>query len=133
MHLTVRFHGNIPNSQLASAIAKSDLFVFPSSYENHPKALLEAMSCGLPCIGSNVEGIKELIVHGETGYLCDVEYQSISSAIEMLISNDALRLRIGKNARSYIVENFSLDRVFKMELDILNEVISMSPKTLRRM
>ena len=124
LHLNVRFHGNIPNSQLASAVAKADLFVFPSLYENHPKALLEAMSCGLPCIGSDVEGVKELIVHGETGYLCDVEYQSIASAIEILISNDALRLRIGKNARSYIVENFSLEKVFKMELGVLQEVVS---------
>ncbi|MFH2044515.1 MAG: glycosyltransferase family 4 protein [Pseudomonadota bacterium] len=42
-------------------IACSDFFVFPSKYEGSPNALLEALSCGVPCIGSDIEEIKELL------------------------------------------------------------------------
>ena len=41
----------------------SDIFTFLSYKEGMPNALLEAMSCGLPCIGANTEGIKEIINH----------------------------------------------------------------------
>ena len=46
-------------------IASSDLFVFPSKYEGSPNALLEALSCGIPCLGSNIDEIKEILAYDE--------------------------------------------------------------------
>ncbi|MCK4326049.1 glycosyltransferase family 4 protein, partial [bacterium] len=80
--LDVTFVGNIPNAQLPEYLNKATAFVLPSLYEGHPKVLLEAMSCSLPCIGTNVEGIREEISHRETGYLCYTDPQSIAEAIE---------------------------------------------------
>ncbi|MBW1722902.1 MAG: glycosyltransferase family 4 protein [Deltaproteobacteria bacterium] len=42
-------------------IASSDLFVFPSTHEGSPNALLETLGCGVPCLGSNVEGVREVL------------------------------------------------------------------------
>lgn len=55
--ITVNFLGNIPNHELPEIINQHELFILPSLYENMPKALLEAMSCGMPVIGTNVKGI----------------------------------------------------------------------------
>ncbi|MCX0339647.1 glycosyltransferase [Acinetobacter radioresistens] len=61
-NLSVIFYGSITNrDQLFSLLAKSDVFVIPSLTEGMPRALLEAMAVGLPCIGSKVGGIPEVL------------------------------------------------------------------------
>ena len=57
------------------------VFILPSYYEGHPKVLLEAMSCGLPCIGTNVRGIREDVEHMKTGYLCETDHNSIADGL----------------------------------------------------
>ena len=74
---------------------RASAFILPSKYEGHPKSLIEAMSCGLPCIGSNVVGIKEDIRHKETGYLCNTDYQSIAEAIDIVLSDESLQRYMG--------------------------------------
>jgi glycosyltransferase involved in cell wall biosynthesis len=46
-------------------IASSELFVFPSKYEGSPNALLEALGCGVPCLGSMIDEIEEILAHRE--------------------------------------------------------------------
>ena len=121
--IDVTFKGNIPNYDLPYMLNQSKVFILPSHYEGHPKVLLEAMSCGLPCIGSDVSGIKEDIEHMKTGYLCKTGYRSIANAIETVLSDDSLQKTIGKNARDYILEKYSIDKILKMELDVIQEVI----------
>ena len=70
---------------------QAKVFILPSYYEGHSKALLEAMSCELPCVGSDVVGIKEDIQYMETGYLCETDYKSIANAIETVLSDDLLQ------------------------------------------
>lgn len=123
-HLEVTFQGNVLNKQLPPYLSRAEIFIIPSLYEGHPKALIEAMSCGMPCIGTEVEGIRELIDHGETGYLCRTNAENMADAIEVVLSDGVLRAKLGKNARRYVVENLSLDRVLEMELDVIREVVS---------
>jgi glycosyltransferase involved in cell wall biosynthesis len=81
------------------------------------------MSCGLPVIGTDSPGIKELIDHGVNGYLCGTDSESIENAIEELISRPKLRKKLGRNARQFTVENFSLDRIVEMELELYREIL----------
>jgi glycosyltransferase involved in cell wall biosynthesis len=125
----VRWIGNVPNDEIPAYLQNASLFVLPSQFEGHPKALLEAMSCGLAVLGTDVPGIRDLIHHNETGWLCPPDVNSLHAAIEHLLANPTLRSRLGCNARQYVLENFSLDRIVKMELDLM---LKQLPKEFNR-
>lgn len=57
----VVFAGQLPSTLVAAELDKADLFVLPSRHEGLPRAMIEAMARGLPCIGSDVAGIPELV------------------------------------------------------------------------
>ncbi len=120
--LPVRFLGNVPHRALPSILNGAGLFVLPSHYEGHPKAVLEAMACGLPTIGTDVPGIREIIRHGETGYLCGTSAQELRDAIKHVTTDSDLRARMGLKAREYVVERFALDRIVDMELGLLEKM-----------
>lgn len=119
----VEFRGNIPNQELPGELNKSKLFVLSSFYEGCPKALLEAMACGLPVIGTEVEGTKEIIKHKENGYLCQTSAESIQSAIKEVLANEELQKKISFNARKTIIENFSLNKLLEKEIEIYNKIL----------
>jgi len=120
--LPVRLLGQVPHLRLPAIINASDVFVLPSLYEGHPKTIMEAMSCGRAVIGTNVPGIRELIRHGETGYLCGTSPEEIRAAIEELLADPELRARLGEQARAFIVSQFALERIMELELALLREL-----------
>ena len=122
--LNVTYKGNISNFELPYVLNQAKVFILPSYYEGHPKTLLEAMSCGLPCVGSDVVGIKEDIQHMETGYLCKTDCKSIANALKTVLFDETLRKKIGENAREYILKKYSIDKILKMELEVIQEVVA---------
>lgn len=124
--LAVKFLGNRPHRELPQHLNRATLFVLPSHYEGHPKTLLEAMSCGLPVIGTNVVGIRELIEHGQTGFLCGTSPADIRATILKVLGVAKLREKMGRQARQFVVENFSVERVLTRELALLDSLISES-------
>tara|TARA_B100001250_G_C19786534_1_gene784444 strand:- start:570 stop:1661 length:1092 start_codon:yes stop_codon:yes gene_type:complete len=120
----VKWFKSIPNSELPTFINNAKIFILPSFYEGHPKTLIEAMSCGIPVIGANSPGIKEIIIHKENGYLCELSLESIEKSIKYLINNPDLCLKLGENGRQYIIENFSLDQIVNQEVEVYNNIIN---------
>ena len=91
-----------------------DLFVLSSHYEGLPYALLEAMIMGIPSVGTDVVGIKDLIIHGETGYLAKEEdYQGLAKAVINLLENPALLTLFSENARKRTKANFNFNEGIK--------------------
>jgi glycosyltransferase involved in cell wall biosynthesis len=82
------------------------------------------MACGLPAIGTDVPGIRELIYHRETGYLCGTSSQEIREAIQEVLADKALQVKMGQSARQFVVENFSLERILEMELALLGGLVN---------
>ena len=120
--LSVKFLGNMPHRRLPHILNSCDLFILPSFYEGHPKALLEAMACGLPVIGTNVPGIRELITHRETGYLCGTSPEEVREAIKEVMGDQELQEKMARNAREFVVENFSLNKILESELKLLGKM-----------
>ncbi|MCL5010735.1 MAG: glycosyltransferase family 4 protein [Patescibacteria group bacterium] len=117
-NVTAEFKGKIANQDLSVELNKHSIFVLPSFYEGCPKALLEAMSCGLCCLGADVEGIKEVISHKENGYLCQTDAPSIHRGLAELLTDNTLQKKLGALARETIVNNFSLDEISARELAV---------------
>lgn len=117
-----KFLGNIPNRELPQLLNQCDIFVMPSLYEGHPKALLEAMACGLPVLGTRVPGIQEIIIDGENGVLCETSAVSLREGLQRLINDAPLRQRVGRAAREYVEAHFALDRVVDLEMALLKRL-----------
>jgi len=124
----VRWLGNVPHTELPDYLHAAALFILPSLYEGHPKTLIEAMACGLPVIGADTPGIREIVRHGENGWLCGTDPQSIRQAIERLLKDSGLRERLGANARRFAEENYAISTIMKRELQLYR---SLCPKALQ--
>lgn len=119
----VEFMGNVPSRAIPGILNAAGVFVLPSLYEGHPKALIEAMACGLCVIGSKADGIRELIDDGRTGFVCATDPGSIRAAIETALPAVAQSGVIGENARRYAFERFALEKVVDKEVDVYRYVM----------
>lgn len=120
--LDVDFKGVISQNDLPSELNSNSIFILPSLSEGNPKSLLEAMSCGLACIGSDIDGITGIIRDKQNGIICSTNVESINLAIKTLLEDSELRSKISKNARKSIEEGFSLHSVIEKELSIYKSI-----------
>jgi glycosyltransferase involved in cell wall biosynthesis len=96
----IKYLGQIKYDQISSIYKQSDLFAFPSSCENMPNILIEAMSAGLPIASSNYGPMPEFLKDaGE--YFDPLDIHSIANAIEKLILNPELRYQNALKAYNY--------------------------------
>lgn len=98
----------------------SDIFVLPSRQEGFPISIIEAMSCGLAVIGSDIPEISETqIINGEDGYVFPVgKSESLSQKIESLIKDKNNIVKFGKAARKKALNNWSDEIVDKSYKEI---------------
>jgi len=123
-NVNVIFKGRVPNEQLPALLNTAEAFVLPSFYEGNPKALLEAMACGLPVIATPVEGNREVVSHKVNGYLTSgISPEAIREAIMEVLSNTEFKIQIGKRARKFIEENYSVDVLIQKELCLLESLV----------
>lgn len=122
-NLDVEFLQSVPNAKLPHYLNRAQTFVLPSHYEGCPKALLEAMACELPVIGTDVDGIRDMIRHGENGILCEKSVTSIRSAILNILNDTVTARRIAAKAREYVEERHSLNRIVEMELETIRGLL----------
>jgi glycosyltransferase involved in cell wall biosynthesis len=107
VHLT----GSLNQQAVRAHFARADIFVLASLAEGIPVVLMEAMSSGVPCVSTPVNGIPELIQHGRTGLLAtpgDVE--SLTTQLRRLIQEPELRRSLAEAAHAKVLADFDLDR-----------------------
>ena len=101
-------------ADIPELLGTADVFVQTSLTEGLSMSIMEAMSCQLPVVATNVGGNKELISDGETGYLVPSrDAQAVAKALKTQILDDTLRLRMGANGRQRILNKFSLEHMTK--------------------
>lgn len=103
----------------------SDLKLLLSEKESFGLVLLEAMACGVPCIGTNAEGIPEVIVEGETGYLCEVgDIKAIAERAVTLLKDDRLHREMSARAVQVAKEAFHSGKIVSEYENIYYELIN---------
>ena len=85
-----------PRETLVARYQSAHLFVLASHDEGMPNAVLEAMACGLPIVGTRVGGTEELVTDGDNGILVPPgDDAALAGALAALVENDGLRARMG--------------------------------------
>lgn len=103
----VEFVGRLPQERLPELLWRSEIFVLPSRWEGNPKALFEAMACGVPVVGARVPGIQEVLADGVTGVTCGTSSADIRAALERLLHDAPLRERLRTAALAWVQERRS--------------------------
>lgn len=123
---TVIFLGHVGRDEIVSLYQNATIFIFPSYHEGLPGSLLEAMSCALPIIATNVPGNSELIEHNHNGILVPArDATGLSAALLQLLDDPKRQNQLGQNARTTIVERYSWNKIAKNILQCYEEAMRM--------
>lgn len=119
----LRWLGKVDHRNLPRLMRQSRIFALPSLYEGHPKAAIEAMACGMVVLGSDVPGVRDTIVHGESGWLAGTSADSLAQALQHLLGDSNLRARLSAGARSQAEARYSLARLAERERALYDELL----------
>ena len=121
---TVRFEGNVSNVQ--DYLKACDYFVFPTQTEALGLSLVEALSCELPSIATEVGGIVDIIESQKNGLLVPYgDEEKLFQAMSFLLSNDQEVLIYGQNGRQTVLEKFDIDKIVDQYVSLFNKIGSM--------
>jgi len=119
----IHWLGRIPNTELPTYINRARAYVLCSFYEGHPKALIEAMGCGVPVLGTTIRGIQQVITHGDNGYLCGLTADELQAGIQDLLGQPDLTAQLGKRGHDFVESHYSLDTIAQTEYNLYKAVI----------
>ena len=116
----IEWHGHKKN--ISSILKKCSIACLPSYREGLPKFLIEAMACGLPIVTTNVPGCRELVSGNQNDYLVPpYEYTALANALEKLIKNKSIRIKMGEMNRKYALDHLSEDKINIQTLNLYKE------------
>ena len=99
------FTGYLRGTELATAYASADIFVFPSTTDTFGNVILEAQASGLPVVVSDSGGPKELVAHNANGLITrSHNVEDFTDAIRALVTNQTLRERMANSARDSVTD-----------------------------
>lgn len=105
---SIVFRGAVPYENINEYYRLADVYTITSWFEGTSISLLEALFNRLPCIGTNVTGIREIIEHRSNGYLFEKDdYRELSMIMKEIIANYASAKIVGENAYKYYQNKFS--------------------------
>ena len=97
------FTGLIPRERMPAMLAAMDVLVHTSLREGIARALPQALAMGLPCVSVDLDGAREVVVQGRTGYLVPPrDPVALADAVARLLSDEPLRARMGKSGRELV-------------------------------
>ena len=119
--------GPQPEEILPALFAACDVFAFPSCtpIECLGLSMVQAMACGKPVVGSNINGVPEVIVDGVTGFLVAPNNpQALADKISVLLMDEGVRASIGAAGHERAVEHFNREQLAQHLLDLYRELVT---------
>lgn len=109
---------------IADILPAADVFLLPSEHESFGLAALEAMSCGVPPVTSNIGGLREVIRDGETGFLLDPhDVGGMRDVVVRLLEDGEWRRQVGLKARERAKRDFGRDKVVAEYLKLYERIL----------
>ena len=101
--------GLVPPGQIPLYLSAMDVLVHPSYWEGLSRALPQALLAGLPVVSYDIDGAREVVKHGENGFLLPTgDVEQLSWAIETLFTSPSLRQKMGNRFRAQLAEMLGL-------------------------
>jgi SAM-dependent methyltransferase len=128
----IKILGTVPSEEIQKTLADYDVVVLLSDHEGTPCAVMDGMAAGLVPVCLDIPGgVRELVIHEQTGLLVKDRGNDFLQAVERLIADEALRTSLSINARAHIKEHFSLevtaDRWETFSAELIREAGPRSP------
>ncbi len=103
----VEFVGEIAHDDVPAVLQRLDIFAMPSTWEGFGVSALEASAMELPIVASNIHGIPDVVLDGETGLLLPpADVGALADAIARLATDATLRRAMGVAGRAYVVREY---------------------------
>lgn len=115
----------VPLLQKSRAFIQHSVVAPDGDSEGTPNSILEAAACGLPVVSTLHAGIKDAVIHGETGYLvAEHDIAGMAAYMIQLAGDPALSFQLGQNGRKHVMENYDL----KQQINKLYHIIAEKPR-----
>jgi len=119
----VKFLGEKDHQEISRELRDSDVFCRPSLSEGLGNSFLEAMYAGIPIVGTNVGGISDFLVDGETGLFCKVgNPKDIAEKINRILNDQTLAEKLRVNGQKLVREKYSWDMIAEKMKTIFNSL-----------
>ena len=128
----VDYLGVVPIDKIPSLMNSIRIFLYPSREEPFGLSVIEAMACGIPVITSNVKGPSEIVTHAYDGFTVSPgDVYELTKAVGQIMSDTALQMKLGRNARNTVEKRFDLQEHSRSLLRLyqdLRSVVSSSDR-----
>ena len=119
----IAFIGAVPEREVFDRMGECDMLVLSSFMEGIPMVLMEAMALELPVVAPRVAGIPELVIDNENGLLFDpANADQLSEKIIMLAKDSKLRIKLGKEGRKKVLNEYSINKAVEKLSSKLNQI-----------
>jgi len=124
----VHFLGEIDNSQVHTQMKNAQFLVMPSiCYENLPMVIIEAYSCGLPVIASNLGAMKEIVKNNESGLLFEAgNSKDLARKVNWMIENPEKCKEMGANAKRIFLDQYTAKINYELLTNIYQEALDLT-------
>jgi glycosyltransferase involved in cell wall biosynthesis len=110
---------------MATCYTAADVFVGPSLSESFGQVFVEAMACGVPCVGFNTTAVPEVVRHMETGYLAEHKDSiDLARGIQRCLSDEALRRQMSRRCREIAEREYTLEREVQCYVEVYRSAIA---------
>jgi len=119
----IRFLGM--REDVPELIARSQVYLLISNWEGFPRSILEAMRAGLPVVATDVGGVREAVLDGETGSLVPRGNEAaLATRLRALLADPEVRARKGSASRGHYENHFTFDRLVSETMDLYRSVLT---------
>ena len=118
------YAGYVPDDRLIRFYSAADVFVAPSREEAFGQTALESLASGTPCVGFDVGGLRDTILHQRTGYLAQpYSATDLATGIAWILGDDDRRKALSENARKRVLTEFTMASVARRYLNLYEDVL----------